>query len=394
LSMRPWMHAWIGAVAVVLAILSPAQMWAARTVLSESAFGTFSVLAMAAYFMHVQTTGRKSLRWLWAMAALSTYAIFVRPNGIALFFALLPAVAQIIAARQSIRSACRLLRPYLLAVAVAVVAVLGWSARNFLDRGDFAASDMTGVTLVCGLVCSGTFDIDCLRDTPLYRQYLTDKHRNGYYYPGFALRHDLYMDLTHDQRQFNRHTLAALDRQLVQIDAESKRDAGWKVSAIGWLRSLWWALVWPDVQAYSKEGIRLDYTTIENISATQRGAPSMSVENIRGKFLPFISRDLVYDEVRPNPIYSIYAWFSESYYNGAYILLSVLGVAGAIYLARSGRAILAGPIYAFLANIMLNVYLRNVFSRYIHILDAFLIFELAMALSLIIANRAESHEGA
>jgi hypothetical protein len=67
--------------------------------------------------------------------------------------------------------------------------------------------------------------------------------------------------------------------------------------------------------------------------------------------------------------------------------LSLLGLWGAIYCILRRRVELAIPMYVFVANILINVYLLNVFSRYIHILDGVLVFQFALGISLFLARR-------
>jgi hypothetical protein len=270
------------------------------------------------------------------------------------------------------------------------IAAMGvWAERNYLYRGYFVTSDMTGVAELCGLVASGTFDVECLSRTDLYDSYLAGKHRQHYYYPGFFIRHDLYKNLTHDGRYLTQHTLADLDGGLKKLVARSKRISPWQIRAVGLLRSAWWAVAWPDVAAYSREGIRLDYVTFDNVSAVRRGDHSQTVEQIRRNYLPLISDKLIYDARPPSPFYDAYAAFADWYYNGWYVAWSIAGLAAGIVLAWRGNIILAAPIYIFAANVFLNVYLLNVFSRYIHILDGFLFFEVALAITMILRRRQD-----
>jgi hypothetical protein len=214
-----------------------------------------------------------------------------------------------------------------------------------------------------------------------------DKHGHGYFEPGFLIRHLLYLEMTHNGTAPDRTTLSRLDRSQREIAAESKQISPWQLRVMGLLRSSWWAVSWPDVTDYTLEGIRLDYADFANNSATVAGGHYYGMEELRTKVLPQFSTKFVYDDRRPNWVYSAYEPFARLYYNGWYTALSVLALWGALYCVWRRQLELALPIYVFIANILINVYLLNVFSRYIHILDVLLVFQCALGVSLFLKQR-------
>jgi hypothetical protein len=395
ISMRRWLRPMVAAGAIFVAILSPAQVWASRSILTESSFGSFCLLAIAALFAHIASGQRKSKIWLAAFACLATCAVFIRPNGIALYAALLPVCGPGLVAifrrtsqvAEKIRSAMAFVFPYVASGLALLFAIGAWSLRNYIEIGYGRASDMTGVTILCGLIGSGAFELTALQDSGIYDQYLRDMRHQGYYEPGFLVRHTVFVQITDNGAMKNRDTLPRLDETLLRISADSKRISPWQVGTIALLRSAWWAVWWPDVTDYTLAGIRLDYADFGNNSATIAGGHYLGLKEIETKYFPQWSTRLVYDWRQPNWVYSLYEPFAQLYYNGWYVGLSLLGLWGAIYCILRRRVELAIPMYVFVANILINVYLLNVFSRYIHILDGVLVFQFALGISLFLARR-------
>jgi Dolichyl-phosphate-mannose-protein mannosyltransferase len=349
-SLRNWIHPALAAIAIFVAILSPPQIWAARAILTESTFATFSLLALAAFFCHISATPARSKLWLAIYGLLVTIAIFIRPNGIALFASSLPACLMLLR-----RGTFRTLAPYAVSLAIAVVCLFAWSYRNLIRYGYFTPSDMTGVTLICGQIAAGSFDVDSLAGSPLYEPYLQNKFSDHYLYPGFNLRHEQFIQHIGNSSKVDRSIFPALDRSLLKLAARSKRLSPWQLNCVALLRSAWWAVAWPDVPTYSGGHVRVDYFS---------------------------------------PQETIAALFSQFYFDVWYELLSALAFLSAVFILWRGHAILAAPIFIFLANILLNVFLLNVVSRYIQIMDGLLYFQVALGITLFLNRNAAPKKSA
>jgi hypothetical protein len=380
-ALRRWVPAPLLAAGLVLAILSPFQIWSARSIMSESTFSTFANLALACLCEHLNADSRRKALWLLLFGALATEAIFIRPNGITVFAALVPTVLpRMLDLLRSaptwnarIRESCRMLWPYGLAAAMPALALLAWSARNYQSRHYFGATDMGGVSLNCGLLGSGTFDCRGLVGTPYYDGYQRGRYESDYWYHGWHLRHAIFVHLTDNGIRATEATIPQLDQELRAIARRSWSATPWPLRLAAWARLLAWAVQLPQRATFAREGIRFDYGQFLN------GPPEhiqQYTQGLRGYHPAFVA-----DERRPSLLAHLVTVLAGHYFVvlAGFLLMSVLGCA---YLAAQGHQALTGFGFVFAANVLLNVLLLNVFSRYLHVFDSLVVFQSVLALGM------------
>ena len=412
LSLRRWLHPAVSAICVATAILSPVQIWGSKLIMSESAFATFATLSLAAFFEHI---GEKriapKMQWLIAFAILGTSAVFIRPNGVVLFVPLilivLPQMACALLEKTTILNKGKTLfsigLPYSLTIIILIVAILGWSVRNYYSRDYFAPTEMTGVTLVEGLLGSGffaprsflasnypaefkmpileaqeIFGIDS--GQLLYRQYLRDKYRKEYLYQGWNLRETVFKALTENREPSNK-TISLLDYTLKELARESNLLLPWQSHLAALLRVGWWAIAWPPEILFDRHKFRYDYKK----TAFKRMVP----ENRTKNFPPFYSQPFnsqpFFKVGAKNLFMTFYFNLATWYYEGYFILL-VLAFVSSVYLFWYRRSVVVAPFVVFVVNIFLNMCLLGVRSRYIHILDIFLVFQVGIGFNLFMSR--------
>jgi len=381
LALRRWMHPLLGALAILLAILSPVQVWSARSISTESPFASCTTLALACLFEHISTTGRRSIAWLVLFSGLATYASFIRPNGIVLFVALiavcLPKLralyAQALSFPAKIRAITRTALPYALVALLLPAAMLGWSVRNYLNRSYFGPTDMTGISTVSGLMEAGIFQPQSLIDNKkVYADYLTMQYAYQSVYLGWNLRRPLLVQLSEGGQSPPNDAIRQLDNILLEITARSNALSPWQLRAVAVLRVGSWAVFLPDMKTFANEFIRNSYDQFQNY--TDIGALRQEIA--------ISSPKLVYDEVRENRVFSLYAPLAQHYYD-YYFALLLLSLVIFLALLWRGHVVFTALFLVFLANMALNVLLLNVFSRYIQVFDVFLIFQVLVGISLL-----------
>jgi hypothetical protein len=409
LSLRRWLPPFIGAIGIMIAILSPFQIWASRYILTESAFATFATLSLAAFFEHVGTKEiRSKMWWLMAYAGLATFAVFIRPSGIVLFAPLIlvylpklmSAFLQEATMLDKVRSLVWISFPYILAIAVLIGAIVGWSVRNYLSRDYFGHSDVTGVYMVETLMQSGFFEPNSLlrieyppefnipitSDQPnlspepgflLYDEYLTDKYLSQYSYNAWLLRAPIFNAISENGHKATNKTISLLDDIFKQIAHESNSLLPWPAHLASLLRVGWWAVAWPDETTFDRKVFRCDYQIWFLDAATLQKFIQTYITSYYSK--------LIYDMRNESPLTTSFSEMAKWYYEGYFILLLV-ALLSSLYAFWHRQPVLGSPFLVFAANMALNVYLLGIRARFIHIFDIFLVFQSAIGISLLIGE--------
>lgn len=382
LAVRRWIHPVLGAVGIVIATLSPPQVWASRNILSDGPFAWCTLLALAAFFTHAGARGASRWIWLGAFVSLATYASFIRPNAVIVFAALLPVylpqamqiVRQHAHLRARLRALVRFTLPYAAAMLIFVVAYGGWALRNYVSRGYFGTTDMGQLSIVQGALSAGWFEARSLLDQDEYRAYVKDHYRHEYFYMVWILRTHLFDAIEQDLQVTPSQQIALLNEHMHEIAAGSAARAPWQMRLVGPLRSVLWAIAWPQGTSYTRDAFRLDYALPSNYT---------DIDAIRTEMAPLSSR-LVYETQQQNSIFALFAGYTRAY-TGWYLALSVVALISGVYVAWRGYSFLSAPLIVFLANLAVVGVLGNILARYVQVLDVLLVFQSVIAGSLLLS---------
>ena len=405
ISLRRWLHPHIEVIAIVIAILSPIQIWASRYILSESAFITFATLSLAAFFKHVtEKKNQSKMLWLIVYGGLATFTIFIRPNGIVLFTPLIllylhktiGALLEKGLIIDRIKSIALIALPYLLTILIFVGAIIGWSFRNYLSREYFGYSDVTGVYSLESFMACGFFDPTSLlkigypeefqksiinhrhnssfkSNLHFYQDYMTGRYVNQYYYHAWHLRESMFNTLYSNGLGHTNKTISLLNNTLKRILSKSNTLLPWQAYLTSFLRVGWWAVALPDETTFYNIPIKNNYQT----SFFDR----VTVQDLIQKSIATLHEKLIYDMRNACLLTTSFSKIGGWYYEGYFFLLFI-ALVSSLYLLWFRQPILSTPFLIFSSNLILIVFLHGIRSRYIQILDIFLVFQSAIGISL------------
>jgi 4-amino-4-deoxy-L-arabinose transferase-like glycosyltransferase len=390
LSLQPWLHPLLGAIAVFVAILSPIQVIHSVWTMSESTFATFAVFSIAALFNHLSTRGFTGKVWLIIYAISATFAFLIRPNGVVLFAALLPIclprllnlLYRSIGWRDKIKLFFYTV-PYFMTVIVLLAAVLTWSARNYVYYNYFQLSILTGHVPLQKLLFPAIFDARGLLNLycPIEKGCPNDLHRslynsfiiNRYQYPHWDMTF-FSMRPTIDQilppvpgptRQFQ------ISQVLQAVGRKAQDLIPWQARTIGILRAGWAAFGWRNLKG------AFNMTPADR--ATYRQRKELLHSTVSDKF--------VYDERGESRLVSLYTKIVSGY--SWYMPLWLLALISGVLIVWRGQPALACPLFVFITNGLFYVYfLQTAEVRYIQILDTLLVFQCALGLTLLYSHNS------
>lgn len=389
-SLRRWLQPVVGAIGILVAILSPLQVQFSMRIMSESAFATFAMFSLAALFAHIGSQGLRSKVWLMLYAILATFAFLIRQNGIVLFAALIPVCLPNVlelfwrptTLLSKIRSIVRYSIPYFLAVMVLAGVIIGWSARNYLNYGYFQLSMLPGHVplqrlLFAGILeARGLLDIDCPPNQscsivfghPLYDDFIITRYQHAGWDLTFPMRSTILQILSESSSQpVNDFQIS---HALKEIGDHAADLSPWPARAIGLLRVGWAAFGRRNMQG----GFRI--YPIDQATLEQRR------EILRSR----VSSKLIYDERGESLLVSLYSSIAQGY--RWHFPLWMLALLSGLTMLWRRQPILTCPLLVFMANGILYIYLlRAAEFRYIQILDTFLVFQCALGLSLLLGSK-------
>jgi hypothetical protein len=389
LSLRRWVSPWLGGVGLLVLLVDPAGLQHSRGIGTESLFSTLSALSLAAFFEHVGTRGSKSALWLAVHALAATAAVFVRPNGIILLAAPLsayvPALARAawrkggLAAKLPAMAAVTL--RYSLPAVLMFLALGAWSYRNYRQHGLLAPTSMVGVSLVEGLMQSGTFEARCLAEDSLYEEYLVCKRIQGNAYCGWDLRSAVHAQMA---AQGTGEAIPALDQRLKSVAARSRQLSPWQLRCGGLLRSSYWAIRLPARLSYSRNLMWLLFPcAVNSEDATAHWKEFCTKEAVVGcgKVLPLTDLDNQEPTTQWAPAFLRQA---TPWHGPAYWIFLLGGLAGFLAAHWKSGTMLAVPGLVYLANMALNIWLLNIQGRYLLTLEFALVFQTILGLQFLI----------
>lgn len=217
----------------------------------------------------------------------------------------------------------------------------------------------------------------------LYTQYLRDKYNSQYKYNAWRLRKPMFHALSDNGVRPTNKTISQLDNMFSEIALQSNSRLPWQANFASRMRVGWWAIAWPNKLTFDRAFFKYNYRDSYYDALTPQ-------EIMHSHILPVnnqapVNSKLIYDIREASFFTNLFSKMAEQYYKG-YSLLLLLGLLGSLYLFWSRCPALGAPFLIFLANLVLNVYLLGIRARFIHIFDVFLVFQLAISLSLLSDN--------
>jgi hypothetical protein len=351
---------------------APAAVFGNRLMASEGPFAAFALLSAGAFLLAESSVGKKRLLWILAAGVFAGYAALVRPNGIILTAFPLFALARgaMAALREKEIAPFRKAAPQLLAVLLCLGSLAAWSARNYVQVGWFAPTDIGGLSMAEACFKSGILDIRAASDDDaLYAEVVKARYDTGYNFEAWALSH-LFQKRLEAAGPVDRSADRIVDGNLAAFAARSREASPLPARAAGFCRTFRWGLFQDKDQNFQPYG-QQDFRFVTY--------PAGDWDYTNSVITGWIHKDLGYPQTPPHAAQRVFNALMPLHAR-LYTVAAALGVlllALSLWRGYAAASVLLLPYYG---NLLLNAALGVIVARYVTVLEPLLLLGIAAAL--------------
>ena len=347
-----------------LVFLSPPAISCNRLMASEGPFLIFALLTTACFLRAMQSANRRSWAWIGGATLGAICAVMVRPNGVVLLALPLFLLGRLCvqAMRTRKRPAWRSAALWLVPVAGAMLALGGWSLRNYIVQKYFSPTDIVGLSAAEATFKGGTLDLRAsANDDAFYAQIVKGRRDSNYNFEAWALA-SLYQKRVAAAGPVDKTAAKRVDGMLADFAARTNAAIPWQARTACLARIFRW-------------GLFLD----KDANYQPYGPPNFG-------FVVFPASDWDYTNsvigcwVHPRLVEPQQALGSAQrafnvavgFYKWGLIAGVLMGLAMFALAAANGWWLALALLFPYFGNLLLNALLGVVIARYVYVLEPFL----------------------
>jgi hypothetical protein len=370
---------WVALAFAPFVLIDPAAVSICRTFASEAPFAIFALLAAACMLRSINSRGRRE--WAWAVLALlaSVYAVMVRPNGLIMLAFPIFMLGRLAfgAIRERAWPSFRAAAMWGAIIAASMAALLAWSWRNYCVQGYFAPTDIVGLSAAEANFKSGILDVRASSDDEaFYDELIKARRATNYNFEAWSLA-TLYRPRVEGGKPAEKSAAKQVDLMEKAFAARTNAASPVESRAARFARIFRWGVFLDTDPNYQPYGPPFQGFIIYPDEDWKRSNDTIGYWSDKRFCVP--QMPLGRAQIAFNEAMAAYKWFVIV---GA--LAALAAFAFSCWKVRLAALVFLLPYFG---NILLNAWLGVVVSRYVYVLEPFMLLGIAACVAECVGRR-------
>jgi hypothetical protein len=365
---------WVALCAAPFVLVDPAMISICRTFSSEAPFAIVALLFAGCVLRSLQSKGWREWAWIGCAAVAAGYEVMVRPNGVILLAFPLFMVGRLFVTALRGRSLYQA-KPVAMWVLISVVslgALFAWSWRNYRVQGYFAPTDIVGLSAAEACFKSGILDLrSSADDEALYEELVRSRRATNYNFEAWSLA-GVYQRRVAEEGPVDKSAVRRVDLLEKAFAERSNLASPWESRAARFARIFRWGVFLDTDPNYQPYGAPSHGFIV--YSDEQWNDSNKTIAHWMDERFAVPQKALGWQQRAFNHVMDgCYKWG----------LIALVLAALAAFALACQRVWLAPLVFLlpYFGNILLNAWLGVVVSRYVYVLEPFLILGIAACLA-------------